>query len=278
MLPKDGTFFSMSNQYLSTSKATNSRYTPLHQMAPTGGKAKRDLLSIVTTVSATRTSKLLSLETLCSCEDSALILSPFFLVYSTIDGSPTRSIHYLSCIRSITPGPSPTPPPPTPDNSRTSSERAQQWLNAHNERRATLHTSWVSWDSGIANSAQNYASKLGAIDGCVIQHGYQEDSFGGENLAANWGRSANSQSPDEVLTRWFENEANLTWPANAHWSQVGWRATQYIGCGEVEKSYQGGTCFIQVCRYITPGNCNVGSAPLNELMLRETSPCSPQSP
>jgi hypothetical protein len=116
------------------------------------------------------------------------------------------------------------------------------------------------------------------MDGCVIRHGYQGDSYGGENLAANWKNSSQSPSPDEVLTKWFDEEANSTWPENSHYSQVGWAASKYLGCGEVKKSLMGGHCFIQVCRYITPGNCNIGSAPLEELMLRETPPCEPQSP
>jgi hypothetical protein len=136
----------------------------------------------------------------------------------------------------------------------------------------------VEWNWELANSAQAYAAKLAAINGCTIQHGHQGDSFGGENLAANWGSSNQAPSPDSVLTRWFDDEMNLDYPDNGHYSQVGWKATNYIGCGEAEKSHEGGNCFIQVCRYITPGNCNLGSAPLDELMLQDTSPCTPQSP
>jgi hypothetical protein len=75
----------------------------------------------------------------------------------------------------------------------------------------------LTWSSVLANSAQRYAEKLAAStrSTCYIAHGYQGDSYGGENIAANWGSSEyNFESPEAVLTRWFEDEADLPWPEN----------------------------------------------------------------
>lgn len=196
------------------------------------------------------------------------------MVYSNIPGNPTKSIHYLSCGSIFSSSEfSPTAAPLV-----STSGRPRLWEDAHNNRRATLHNSKVQWNWELANSAQNYAAKLSTISGCNIEHGYQDDSYGGENLAASWGGSNEAPSPESVLSTWFDEEKNLEYPDNGHYTQVGWKATKYIGCGEAMKSYEDGYCFIQVCRYITPGNCNIGSAPLEELMLRDTSPCEPHSP
>ena len=129
----------------------------------------------------------------------------------------------------------------------------------------------LKWSTTIANSAQAYANKLIAISGCVIQHGYQGDSYGGENLAANYGSGATAPTPDSVLTRWTENEASSV---GGHFTQVIWRGTRYVGCATASKS----GCFIQVCRYIAPGNCNLSTSSWQQTTLADSSPCGPQCP
>lgn len=62
-----------------------------------------------------------------------------------------------------------------------------------------------------------------------------------------------SPSPDSNLERWTENEEYVGYGANGHFTQVIWRATKYIGCGEASRA----GCNYQVCRYVTPGNCNI---------------------
>ena len=129
----------------------------------------------------------------------------------------------------------------------------------------------LKWSTSVANSAQAYANKLIAISGCVIQHGYQGDSYGGENLAANYGSGATAPTPDSVLTRWTENEASSV---GGHFTQVIWRGTRYVGCATASKS----GCFIQVCRYIAPGNCNLSTSSWQQTTIADSSPCGPQCP
>mmetsp|Transcript_23811 Transcript_23811/g.35158 ORF Transcript_23811/g.35158 Transcript_23811/m.35158 type:complete len:448 (+) Transcript_23811:887-2230(+) len=162
-----------------------------------------------------------------------------------------------------------TPVPATPAPPPVGSLQ-DQWLQEHNTRRTAFYNMFpqysltdvpLKWSNDVATSAQNYANKLIGIDGCVIQHDYQNDSYGGENLAMNWGSggSAVSRTPAQVLNGWYEDEIDL----NAmelvgqkyHASQVIFRSSKYLGCGSAEKPHNGGTCFIQVCRYIAAGNC-----------------------
>lgn len=209
----------------------------------------------------------------------------------------SSSYHYLNCYGG---GPSPTlapvlSPTPAPVPSQTNAPvaipyRAQQWVNSHNTRRSTIHSQFgrsyipINWSDRLADSAQGYANKLASItwSDCHIQHGYEGDSFGGENIAATWGsRSLDFEDPEVILTRWFDDEANDPWPQNGHRTQVAWRGTGFVGCGEARKLYDGDKyCKIQVCRYVAPGNCNVGCAGegLDARMMDDYSPCGPQNP
>lgn len=139
----------------------------------------------------------------------------------TVEGSSNNHFRYLSCGSGGGPSPTSAPPPPAPTPSVTG--RAALWVQAHNSRRQQIHTELgksfkpVSWSEKLASSAQGYANRLASItwSECHIEHGYQGDSYGGENIAANWGNSAfQFESPEAVLTRWFEDEKNLPWPAN----------------------------------------------------------------
>lgn len=207
----------------------------------------------------------------------------------------SSSFHYLNCYAASptwVPAISPTPAPVLSPTSAPVqiSYRSSQWIDAHNSRRAAIHSQFgksykpVNWSERLAESAQGYANRLASItwSDCYIQHGYQGDSYGGENIAATWGTpSVDFEDPEVILTRWFEDEANDIWPQNGHRTQVAWRGTGFVGCGEALKLYDGDKyCKIQVCRYLAPGNCNVGSAGegLDTSMMDDYSPCGPQSP
>jgi hypothetical protein len=95
--------------------------------------------------------------------------------------------------------------------------------------------------------------------------------------------------PDEIVGRFVEREEGLPWARNGHLTNVLWRATNYVGCAEAEKSYvvNGKTqwCRAQVCRYAKPGNCSMGKYRLangnidwETPMLMDDSPCGPECP
>lgn len=142
------------------------------------------------------------------------------------------------------------------------SNRAREWLNAHNSRRRQHNggKGYVAlrWSNTLANDAKRYAEQLGnnCKNGALVHAKGIQD---GENLAKNFGSGSwgNQYSCDQIMRRWVENELNWAYPKNAHYTQVVWRATQYVGCGESVRTYGNQNCRVQVCRYARAGNCNV---------------------
>jgi len=183
----------------------------------------------------------------------------------------------------------PTPAPNAAPNSRLDSTQ-QSWLDEHNTRRKAIHGSAnyvkLNWVTSLQKSAQGYADFLISRPGCAIDHGLDGQSGFGENLAMNWNQAMVGRNPSEILRAWVDDEKDLPLDYKGHYIQANWRATKYVGCGQASKFYKwdnkyDGECFIQVCRYITPGNCNLyqnGGQDWERLMLADSSPCSPQCP
>lgn len=74
------------------------------------------------------------------------------------------------------------------------------------------------------------------------------------------------------MVRWYDEEESYL---GGHFTQVGWRASKYVGCAIAEKTDGNTHCAIQVCRYIKLGNCN--GQTLVEV-LADTSACGPECP
>jgi len=108
-----------------------------------------------------------------------------------------------------------------------------------------------------------------------MEHASGDDRYGGENLAYNDGGI--SMSPENVLTRWVDDEAPLPYGQNGHLTAALWRATHYVGCA-ISSSTEGRGCHIQVCRNSATGNCNINSNNWEAVMIADTSSCSPQVP
>jgi hypothetical protein len=169
-------------------------------------------------------------------------------------------------------------------------QTASEWLKEHNDRRKVFYSRYgkdpldLKWSESLRASALNYANQLitiGGGDDCFIEHGYNGDSYGGENLAAFWGfgSSLPSYNPADVLRDWFDNQINLPFGKNMHATQVVFRSSHYVGCGEAEKDLNsGGKCYIKVCRYLSPGNCNITPENWLERTLDDTVICGPPCP
>ncbi|AUF82603.1 SCP superfamily protein [Tetraselmis virus 1] len=153
-----------------------------------------------------------------------------------------------------------------------------EWVDAHNIRRMRIHEQYgvdfspLYWSPVLAKSAKEYAEILSTVEGCFIEHGYNNNRLGGENLFASI--SSNPASEEDVLSSWVEGEEGLEFPFNGHYTQSIWRPTRYVGCGSVTKE---NNCHIRVCRYIPPGNCNVNSGNIVSQMIANTSLCPPLS-
>jgi hypothetical protein len=155
---------------------------------------------------------------------------------------------------------------------------ARTWLGLHNQRRKKYSAKYgyeyvpMMWSRVIARSAQAYADLL-ATGRCKDYH-HDPSNQWGENLAYLKG----IDSPEKVLTMWVEGElldqnAVLT-GRNLHMTQVLWRATHYVGCGTARNS----ECYLYVCRYVTPGNCNLDATTWLSDTMQAISPCLPRCP
>lgn len=158
--------------------------------------------------------------------------------------------------------------------------QAYDWLQAHNTRRTSFYAENglgpkdMRWAPSLAVSAENYASKLLAMNDCQIEHGYQGDGYGGENLAANWGsgRYASPRTVTQVMTAWYDDEMHKSSLSQKyHATQIVFRSSRYVGCGQAEKDMDNGyKCFIQVCRYIAAGNCFANQDRWKDSVLSDT--------
>jgi hypothetical protein len=158
------------------------------------------------------------------------------------------------------------------------SQRDKKWLDAHNKRRAKYwfedaklktgnnpHYLPLKWDTKLANRAAAYAIKL--LDDCDSNTMVHDKNRGGEgeNMSKNRGASNSSygQMPDSenILNRFVEMELDLPYGKRYHMTQVLWQGSAYVGCGDAYKKYlvngKEHMCHTQVCRYISPGNCDV---------------------
>ena len=113
----------------------------------------------------------------------------------------------------------------------------------------------LSWSDEVAASAQAWADHLRSDNKCKMQH---SDSDYGENLA--FGKKLD---PADAVKLW-ENEGKRYSYApvydfyipTAHYTQMVWRKTSFIGCGRAAC----GKDVIVVCQYSPHGNV-IGRAP-----------------
>lgn len=176
----------------------------------------------------------------------------------------------------------------------TATSTSTPWLKAHNWRREDYHlkfrTSYVplAWDNYLETSAQNYADELIALSNknrwCTIKHRHNGNRYGGENLAADWSFDPNSSpaTPEQILKRWTEDEepyinAGASFSQWGHFTQVLWRATTLVGCGQASAWVEGWKCNIQVCRYLKPGNCNVNIRNWRSVTFADDSFCEEEN-
>ena len=84
-------------------------------------------------------------------------------------------------------------------------------MNSHNGKSDIYHSRYnvnyipIKWNQDLSESALVYANKLVARNECTMSHGYQGDSYGGENLVANWG-CGGRRPPANILFCWVNSE------------------------------------------------------------------------
>ena len=135
---------------------------------------------------------------------------------------------------------------PSKSKSPKLSPRSQSWLTSHNTRRKSYHAQFkasyipLQWSDTLASDAYKYATKLAqschSSNGPNLSHG---NSGYGENLAYTHGKAP--PSTESILTKWVEGEEKLSYPKNGHYTQVLWRATEFVGCADVGVAVRGKT-------------------------------------
>jgi hypothetical protein len=134
----------------------------------------------------------------------------------------------------------------------------QAALDLHNYYRDRHCVQNLTWNRGIANLAQQYATTL-AVNGTFV-HGmlYTEDnSRVGQNLAAFTSSNAPLSDLPSVATQLWYNEVNkYNWsmpgsrPETGHFTQLVWKDTVYLGMGMHTHNRR----TVVVANYYSPGN------------------------
>lgn len=165
--------------------------------------------------------------------------------------------------------------------------RDRCWLNAHNAPRRKYNGGKgfvpMKWSKSLKADAEIYAKKLAENCKNPLKHakGLENPFEDGENLARNSGSGSygKQRAPASVLYRFVDREIDLLYPDNGHYTQVVWRPTKYVGCGESMKDLgDNKKCRVQVCRYTPPGNCNVINGKWRALAWKDESPCGRKCP
>lgn len=129
-----------------------------------------------------------------------------------------------------------------------------EFVDLHNIARKSVGAGSVSWDQGLANTAQCWANR------CVFEHSHTQGL--GENIAAGSG----PYTDQNAFVDWWEEfkiyrKGDDYSEGTGHFTQVAWKNTKKIGCGSAlcpsSQLGLGGTYeqarFI-VCEYFPPGN------------------------
>jgi pathogenesis-related protein 1 len=141
---------------------------------------------------------------------------------------------------------------PVAASTRMKPDDVRDILDHHNAVRAAVGVAPLRWDAGLASYAQQWADRM-AADGCRMKH--REPNVYGENLyqgtlghytavdaARAWAREKRFYDGG-VFTKNDSAQAG-------HYTQMVWRDTARIGCGEATCS---GSLLV-ACNYDPPGN------------------------
>lgn len=140
----------------------------------------------------------------------------------------------------------------TDTGSRLSSQDARGLLNFHNQSRAAVGVDGLQWSQKLAGYAQFWADHL-ASSGCRMQH-RQGDNYG-ENLfmgTAGYYSAVDAAKSWEAEKQYYRGQvlSSSNWHASGHYTQMVWRDTSYVGCGQSQCNGS----LIVVCNYDPPGN------------------------
>jgi pathogenesis-related protein 1 len=126
---------------------------------------------------------------------------------------------------------------------------------AHNQERATVNASALSWSTTVGAYAQQWADHLALENDCRLAH--HPNRPYGENLY--WRSTNTAETAAHVVGNWTaektdydaQNHTCAQGKNCGHYTQVVWSATTKLGCG-MAMCPDGGQ--VWVCNYDPPGN------------------------
>ncbi|XP_057502234.1 pathogenesis-related leaf protein 6-like [Actinidia eriantha] len=127
----------------------------------------------------------------------------------------------------------------------------QDFLAAHNDARAPLGLSPLTWNHTVSAYAPNYAN-IRRVD-CKLEHS-QERPYG-ENIAMGFGKF----TAVDAVKLWVDEKPYYDYKSNScvggeqclHYTQVVWQNTEEIGCTRVQCRNE---WWFVTCNYYPPGN------------------------
>lgn len=129
-----------------------------------------------------------------------------------------------------------------------------QFVDLHNQERASLGLGDLQWSDELAESSQQWANTLAFKD---------EPSHSGNGKGENiWYGDHNSWTIEEMFEMWLREKqffiedqpvpenCSRSWENCGHYSQIVWSETKQIGCAAAASQ----TSDYVVCQYDPPGN------------------------
>lgn len=132
--------------------------------------------------------------------------------------------------------------------------RLLQFVDLHNQERASLELNALQWSDDLAKQAQQWANAMAFKD-----EASHSGSGQGENI---WYGDNNSATIEDMFNLWLDEKqyfiasapvpdnCTQTWDKCGHYSQIVWSTTTHIGCAAAASQ----TSDYVVCRYEPPGN------------------------
>ncbi|KAL7435717.1 hypothetical protein ACHAXM_004802 [Skeletonema potamos] len=155
-------------------------------------------------------------------------------------------------------------------------QKELEWLNKHNDVREPFHTDngvsfmQLVWSESLAQAAADRANAIAPTCG----PGPTTKDPWGENVARTTfgGYNESFVTPDFVFDGWDDPVDHPL-----AFRQVMWRPTRYVGCASnITRMYEDGPyCYVSVCKYARPGNCNVKNETWLNQTLADYSKCGP---
>jgi pathogenesis-related protein 1 len=141
-----------------------------------------------------------------------------------------------------------------------------EWVEAHNSHRRKKNLPALNWSAELAHIAQEWVNTLAATQCGNLEHrssSYLNPRNLGENLAsASSNPMPPTQGPTSAVDDWAGEEQFYDYGSNqcqtgkvcGHYTQVVWRDTQEVGCGEASCRNGEWSTKMWVCNYRPAGN------------------------